>query len=76
MKSVKRITKTFYLKQIITCWLACYMLLGVPVQVALANPNPVPDTAPSSANVIGNTVPLNWIGDGSLNPTIGTASGN
>jgi filamentous hemagglutinin family protein len=52
------------------------MLFGIPVQIAMANPNPVADTAPTSGNVLGSTVPLNWTGDGGLNPQIGSPTGN
>ncbi len=36
MIKMRRISKQYYLRQIVACWLACYMLLGIPVQVAMA----------------------------------------
>ncbi|MHC4336690.1 MAG: beta strand repeat-containing protein, partial [Planctomycetota bacterium] len=76
MERARKISRKYYLRQIMACWLSCWMLFGIPVQVVMANPNPVPNTAPSSTNVISNTVPLNWTGDGGLNPSIDTAAGN
>ena len=38
MKRVRRISKKYYLRQIMACFLACYMLFGMPIQIAQAAP--------------------------------------
>jgi len=76
MKTVRRISKRYYLRQIIACFLTCYMVLGMPLQVAMADPDPVAGVAPNSGNVISNTVPMDWTGSDGVNQQIGTAAGN
>ncbi len=46
MKNLRKITRHFYLRQIVASVLVSIMLLGMPVQVALANPNPTPGALP------------------------------
>jgi len=66
MKVVKRISKRYYFRQVVACWLALYMFFGIPVQIAMANPNPGPDAHPSgwtttstgSAGTAGNTTTI------------------
>jgi len=36
MEKVRKISKKYYLRQIIACWLVCWMGLGLPLQVARA----------------------------------------
>ncbi|MHC4125802.1 MAG: filamentous hemagglutinin N-terminal domain-containing protein [Planctomycetota bacterium] len=57
MKKLRIISKKFYLRQIATCWLAVWMLFGLPVQVARANPAPTAGTLPS-----GHTEPYGGVG--------------
>ncbi|MHC4739904.1 MAG: filamentous hemagglutinin N-terminal domain-containing protein, partial [Planctomycetota bacterium] len=38
MKRVRKISKKYYLRQIMACWLACYMFFGMPIQIARAAP--------------------------------------
>jgi len=40
MKKLRRILKQYYLKEAMACWLIFWMFFGMPVQIALANPNP------------------------------------
>ncbi len=35
MLRIRRISKEYYLRQVMACWLACYMLFGIPVQMAM-----------------------------------------
>jgi len=39
MIRMTRISKKYYLRQIMACWLVCYMLLGIPAQIAMATPS-------------------------------------
>ncbi|MHC5075661.1 MAG: hypothetical protein ACYTFM_04455 [Planctomycetota bacterium] len=43
MKAIRKIVRTYYIRHIVACFLAAYMLLGIPVRIALANPNPASD---------------------------------
>jgi hypothetical protein len=47
MGNFRRISKKYFLKQIVACWLVCWMLLGIPVQVARAIENPASGALPS-----------------------------
>ena len=38
MENVRKISKKYYLRQIVACWLVCYMFFGIPAQVAMATP--------------------------------------
>ncbi|MHC4310490.1 MAG: hypothetical protein ACYSSN_11130, partial [Planctomycetota bacterium] len=40
MRDVRRISKKYYLRQIMACMLIYFMLLGMPVQIALGTSNP------------------------------------
>ena len=51
MIRMTRISKRYYLRQIVACWLVCYMLLGIPAQVATADTSPLPDAVPSPGNL-------------------------
>jgi filamentous hemagglutinin family protein len=46
MENVRKISKKYYLRQIVVCWLACYMFFGIPM-VARAAENPAPGALPS-----------------------------
>ncbi|MDT8304015.1 MAG: hypothetical protein RQ760_21210, partial [Sedimentisphaerales bacterium] len=39
MEKVRKIVKKYYLRQIMTYWLACWMLFGLPTQIAMAAPS-------------------------------------
>ena len=39
MEKVRKVVKKYYLRQIITYWLACWMFFGLPAQVAMAAMN-------------------------------------
>jgi len=51
-----RISKKYYLKQVMACWLMCYMALGIPAQVAMALENPAADTLPTGQSVVAGSV--------------------
>ena len=38
MEKVRKIVKKYYLRQIMTYWLACWMFFGLPAQIAMAAP--------------------------------------
>ena len=62
MKHVRRFSKKYYFRQMIACFLVCYMFLGMPVQIAQADPTPLPGSLPygilpgTSPGVSTNTV--------------------
>ncbi len=56
MISMIRISKKYYLKQIVACWLMCYMALGIPAQIAMALENPAADTLPTGQSVVAGSV--------------------
>jgi len=43
-----RTIKKYYVRQIVACWLVFYMLFGVPIQVAMADPSPGAGVHPST----------------------------
>ena len=47
MGNIRRISKKYYLRQIVSCMLVYFMFFGIPVQVALAVENPAPGALPS-----------------------------
>jgi len=47
MKKLRSISRKYYLKQIVCCWMIFSMAFVMPVKVAMANPNPTPGTLPS-----------------------------
>jgi filamentous hemagglutinin family protein len=49
MKKLRKISKEYYLRQIVSCWLVFYMLFcfGIPVRVAMAVENPAAGALPS-----------------------------
>jgi len=67
MGKLRKMSKTYYLRQIMACLLVYCILLAVPMQIALANPDPPPGVGPSTgvgdwiatpggaANTVGNT---------------------
>ncbi|MHC4359935.1 MAG: filamentous hemagglutinin N-terminal domain-containing protein [Planctomycetota bacterium] len=60
MQKVRKISKKYYLRQIMACWLVCFMVFGLPVQIAMAtpsNPNVVAGTA--GVGQSGNTTTVN-----------------
>ncbi len=70
-----RISKKYYLRQIVACWLMCYMLFcfGMPVRVAMADPAPgaLPDgfvlvAGTGSPGTIGNTMLIQNISNGAI----------
>jgi filamentous hemagglutinin family protein len=65
MKAIRKIVRTYYIRHIVACFLAAYMLLGIPVRIALANPNPASDALPTGGNVV--TGP----GTATINPVVG-----
>jgi len=74
MQKVRKITEEYCLKQIMVCWLVFWMALGLPVQMAMANPAPADNVVPGPGNVIG--APLDWTGTLGLDAVINTAAGN
>ena len=60
MRKLRRISKKYYFNKILACWLASWMLLGIPVQIARATPTN-PDVVAGSAGVTqsGNTTTVN-----------------
>ena len=67
-------SKLCFCRYVLTWWLVCLMLFGIPVQIAMANPNPGSDVVPGAGNVIGT--PLDWTGSSGLDAVINTATGN
>ncbi|MGD8786050.1 MAG: filamentous hemagglutinin N-terminal domain-containing protein, partial [Phycisphaerales bacterium] len=62
MEKLRRISKTYYLRQIVACLLVYCIFLGVPAQVALATPaNPDVVAGSAGVNQSGNTTTVNMI---------------
>ncbi len=76
METIRKVSKRYYLRQIVIWALVNVMFFGLPFG-AFANPNPASNTVPNPDNVLvpDSTVSLDWSGD-ALNPIIGTATGN
>ncbi len=58
MEDVRRITKKYYFKEMVACWLVCWMVFGIPVQIALATPHcadPGTATVDYGQGTYGNT---------------------
>jgi filamentous hemagglutinin family protein len=55
MKSLRKFSKIYYVRQIVACFLVCYMSFGIPVQVAMAETPPAPGALPGEGNVISNS---------------------
>jgi len=53
---MRRISKKYYLRQIVACWLVFYMLFffGMPVQVAMADTSPGSNAVPGPGNLTSN----------------------
>lgn len=51
-----RISKKYYLRQIVACWLVFYMFLGIPAQVARAVENPLADALPNGHSGSGYSI--------------------
>jgi len=66
MERARKISKKYYLRQIMACWLSCWMLFGIPVQVVMADPNPGSNVIPGPGNVISTSpgTGLGWTGGG------------
>ncbi|MHC4338201.1 MAG: filamentous hemagglutinin N-terminal domain-containing protein, partial [Planctomycetota bacterium] len=62
MESLRKISRRYYGRQIVACWLASLMLFGLPVQLAMATPTN-PDVVAGGATVdqSGNTTTVNMI---------------
>ena len=73
MEKLRKISTMYYVKQILACLLVCYMLFGIPVQVALAvSPGdvvdipaglvdfPVSPPGTTIVNVLSNKAIINW----------------
>ncbi|MHC4388462.1 MAG: filamentous hemagglutinin N-terminal domain-containing protein, partial [Planctomycetota bacterium] len=56
MKRVGYFSKSFFCRYVLTWWLVCWMLFGIPVQIAMANPNPPPNALPTGGVVVGGSV--------------------
>ncbi|MHC4757942.1 MAG: filamentous hemagglutinin N-terminal domain-containing protein [Planctomycetota bacterium] len=69
MKAIRKLVQKFYIRHIVACFLAAYMLLGIPVQIAQANPNPTADALPTGGNVVSGSATINPILDNALNIT-------
>ncbi|MHC4719946.1 MAG: two-partner secretion domain-containing protein, partial [Planctomycetota bacterium] len=60
MKKTSGISRKYYIRQILACWLACLMFFGMPVQVALAGPkNPKVVRGKAGIGQNGNTTTVN-----------------
>ena len=60
MKAIRRISKRYYVRQILSCFLVCYMLFGIPVRMAQATPtNPQVVAGSAGINQNGNTTTVN-----------------
>ncbi|MHC4467483.1 MAG: filamentous hemagglutinin N-terminal domain-containing protein, partial [Planctomycetota bacterium] len=71
MKVIRKISKKYYIRHIVACFLVAYMLLGVPVRIAMANPDPGAAAFPTGGNVVTGpgTATINPIVDNTLNIT-------
>jgi filamentous hemagglutinin family protein len=58
MRKLRRISKKYYLRQIVSCWLIYYMVFffGMPASVATAVENPLADALPTNPSVIAGSV--------------------
>ncbi|MHC4265018.1 MAG: filamentous hemagglutinin N-terminal domain-containing protein, partial [Planctomycetota bacterium] len=74
MKAIRKITKKYYVRHIVAYFLAAYMLLGIPVRIALADPNPGADVLPTGGNVVSGSANINPVVGNSLSIT-GVANG-
>ena len=72
MEELRKISKKYYLRQVVACWLVLYMSFGMPVQIAMANPNPGADAHPSTG-AGGYTATLGGTAGTAGNTTIITA---
>ena len=48
MGKLRKMSKTYYLRQIVACLLVYCILLAVPMQIAMANPGPGANARPSA----------------------------
>ncbi len=48
MENVRKISKKYYFRQVMACWMVSLMLFGIPAKVVLADPNPGADAHPST----------------------------
>ncbi len=82
MEAMRKVSKEYYIRQIIACYMVCLMTFGIPLQVVMANPAPGNTDIPTPGDLgAGNTAVLDWTGSdltNSTNPSaiIGTATGN
>ena len=60
MKTIRKISKRYYVRQMLSCFLVCYMLFGMPVRMAQATPtNPNVVAGSAGINQAGNTTTVN-----------------
>ncbi len=76
MKSVRKLTRRYYGRQVVASVMVCLMLFGMPTQVILADTSPAPTAVPTPGDVTGSTTPLDWTGSAGLDAVIDTATGN
>ncbi|MHC4187129.1 MAG: two-partner secretion domain-containing protein [Planctomycetota bacterium] len=74
MRAIRKISKKYYIRHIVACFLAAYMLLGIPVRIAMADPDPAATALPTGGNVVSGPATINPIADSTLNVT-GVANG-
>jgi len=61
MENVRKISKRYYVRQIVACWLVLWMGFGLPLRVAMANPTPDSYDLPGGVGGPG-TLPIDSIG--------------
>ncbi|NIO10807.1 MAG: hypothetical protein GTO40_23505, partial [Deltaproteobacteria bacterium] len=55
MRNVRKISRRYYVRQIMACMLVCFLLLGMPVQIALAATPVVGSYDPTKASISQTT---------------------
>jgi len=78
MKPLRGVSRKYYVRQVIACWMMCFMLLWmVPTRIAMADPNPAPGTLPSGlTGAVGLDTPSIVGNDMIINQTAAQAIGN
>ena len=61
MENVRKISKKYYVRQIVACWLVLWMGLGLPLRIAMAHPSPDSYDLPGGVGGPG-TLPIDSIG--------------
>jgi len=54
MEKVRKISKKYYLRQVMACWMACWMVFGTSAAMAVAPPPP--GALPTGENVVAGSV--------------------